>query len=482
MAKVTMPENSPIKFGTDGWRGIIAQDFTFENVCICAQAVTNYLKEVGLAERGLLIGYDTRFASADFAGACAEVAAANGIKVYLCSKATPTPVISYGVMTKKAGGAIVITASHNAAKWNGLKFKTEQGASAPTQTVVRLDKNIAAISGSKDIKRMPLTQAIEQRLVEETDLIPEYTEQVERLIDLKALRQAKLKVAVDSMYGAGAGYFKMLLKGSNIELVEINSQPNPTFPGMLQPEPIAVNLTRLTALVREEGADIGLATDCDADRIGIIDEKGNFITQLQVFALLALYLLEVRGERGPIVKTLTTGSMLNCLGKLYDIPIYETAVGFMNVAPVMIDKDALIGGEESGGYGFRGHVPERDAFPAGLFFLDLMVKTGKTPSELLDYLYSKIRHHYYRRLDIKCRAGEWEKIMISLQEAYPEFIDGSRMVSKDTTDGFRFTLDDSSWLLIRPSGTEPLLRIYSESSSNTRVDRLLKLGKKMAGV
>ena len=477
-----MPENSPIKFGTDGWRGIIAEDFTFENVRLCAQAVADYLKQTGLAEKGLIIGYDTRFASADFAQACAEVAAANGIRVYLCSKATPTPVISYGVIARKAGGAIVITASHNPARWNGFKIKTEKGASAPTQTAAVIEKSVASILQSGGVKRMPLPEAISRKLLEMVDLSPEYIRQVEQLIDLRKLRQARLRVAIDSMHGAGAGYFKLLLNGGDIKLIEINDKPNPLFPDMLQPEPIAANLGALSSLVQEANADVGLATDGDADRIGIIDEKGNFLTQLQVFALLALYLLEVRGQRGPIVKALTTTTMLYKLGKLYDVPVYETAVGFKNIAPVMMDKNALIGGEESGGYGFRGHIPERDAFVAALFFLDMMVKTGKTPSQLLEYLYSKVGRHYYNRLDIHFPAAERQKVTERLAETNPEFLDGARVVARDTKDGFRFTLEGGGWLLIRPSGTEPLLRIYSEESSTERVNRLLGLGKKIAGV
>ena len=472
--------DSPIKFGTDGWRGIIADDFTFDNVRICAQAVASYLIEAGLAQRGLLVGYDARFASEDFARAVAEVAAANGIKAYLCSKATPTPVISYGVLDKNAGGAVVITASHNPAQWNGFKYKSQDGASAPTEVVAQLEKNIASIIASGKIVRKPLNEALKQGLVEYVDLEPAYRKQLARLIDVNEIKKANPWIIVDSMYGAGAGYFRMLLGDNHI--TEINDQPNPTFPGMKQPEPIAVNLARLKALVKEEKASVGLATDGDSDRIGIIDEKGNFLTQLQVFALLALYLLEVRGERGAIIKTITSTSMLYRLGELFNVPVHETAVGFKYVAPLMVSENALIGGEESGGYGFRGHVPERDALVSGLYFLDLMAKTGKTPSQLLEYLYSKVGPHYYDRTDIEFPEPERRQMAGRLKESSPASLDGVRVAKKDTFDGFRFTLDDNSWLLIRFSGTEPLLRIYAESDSPARVSRLLELGKKLAGV
>jgi phosphomannomutase len=335
-------------------------------VRLCAQAVANYIKKSGLAKCGLVIGYDTRFASPDFAQAAAEVVAGNRIKVYLCSRATPTPVVSYGVLAKQAGGAIIITASHNPAQWNGFKYKSEDGASAPTEVIAELEKNIAAIATAGKISRMPLDEAQEKGLIEYTDLSSAYLNQIASLIDLDELRKAGLKIVIDPMYGAGAGYFKMLLGNGTIKLIEINNERNPAFPGMKQPEPIAINLAKLSARVKEEKADVGLATDGDADRIGIIDEKGNFLTQLQVFALLALYLLEIRGERGAIVKTITTTNMLYRLGEIFGVPVYETPVGFKYVAPIMLAENAFVGGEESGGYGFRGHVPERDAILSGL--------------------------------------------------------------------------------------------------------------------
>ncbi len=474
-------KNNPIKFGTDGWRGIIAEDFTFDNVRICAQAVALYLYKSKLANRGLLIGYDTRFASKEFASAAAEVIAANGIKVYLCDKAEPTPVVSYGVVAKKTGGAIVITASHNPAKWNGFKIKSEDGASAPTEVISKIEENVQTVFESGKINRLPLTEAIDKGLVEYTDLYPAYRMQIARLVDLDGMKNRKLKIAVDSMCGAGAGYFKALLKESAFDITEINDCPNPVFPEMKQPEPIAVNLNGLSKFIKDTKADVGLATDGDSDRIGIMDENGNFLTQLQVYALLTLYLLEVRKERGAIIKTITTTAMLDKLGKIYDVPVYETKVGFKYVAPLMLQHDALIGGEESGGYGFRGHVPERDALVAGLYFLDFMVKTGKKPSQLLKDLYDKVGEHYYDRLDIEFEEKQREVIIERVKNSHPKSIDNTEVVKEDTIDGFRYTLADGSWLLIRFSGTEPLLRIYTESDSLQRVQRLLEIGKKITG-
>lgn len=434
-----------------------------------------------MASRGLIVGYDTRFASEDFASAAAEVVAGNGIKVYLCPKATPTPVISFGILNQRASGAIVITASHNPANWSGFKYKSEYGSSAPPQVETEIEKHISLTLATGKISQIPLAEALEQGMVEYLDLAPAYLEQLARLIDLNELRQARLKVVVDSMYGAGAGYFTMLLGGGAIELVEINNERNPLFPG-IQPEPIEANLAKLSATVVKQGASVGLATDGDADRIGIVDEKGRFLTPLQVFALLCLYLLEIRGERGLIVKTITTTSMLYRLGEIFNVPVYETPVGFKYVAPIMLAENALIGGEESGGYGFRGHMPERDGIMAGLYFLDLMIKTGKSPSELINYLYSKVGHHYFKRIDIKFPETERQAITSRIRHNLPQAIDGVKVVKLDTTDGFRFILADTTWLLIRFSGTEPVLRIYAESNTLSRVEKLLELGKGLAGV
>jgi alpha-D-glucose phosphate-specific phosphoglucomutase len=442
--------------------------------------VADYLKKAGMSQRGLVIGYDNRFASEDFARAAAEVVAANGIKVHLGTRAAPTPTISYGVLAQKASGAIIITASHNPAIWNGFKYKTEDGASAPDEVTAEIEKRLSTLTVEK-VKRLPLSQALEQGTVEYLDLAPAYVKQLNRLIDLKPIRQSKLRVIFDPMYGAGAGYLKQLLGGGAMELKEINGERNPLFPG-IQPEPIAVNLNKLSATVQKEKADVGIATDGDADRVGIIDEKGNFLNQLQVFALLCLYLLEVRGERGPMVRTITSTTMIDRLGELFKVPVYETPVGFKYVAPIMAEKDAIIGGEESGGYGFRGHMPERDGILAGIYFLDFMLQTGKTPSQLLDYLYSKVGPHYYQRRDFSFPKERRQAIIKGVKDNLPQSIEGVKVVKVNDSDGFHLTLADISWLLIRFSGTEPVLRIYAESDSPVRVEKLLAEGQRLAGI
>ncbi len=470
-----------IKFGTDGWRGLIAGDFTFDNVAICAAAYARYLLETGLGKRGIVIGYDTRFLSAEFARETALVLAAASIKVTLSSRAVPTPTVSWTVLHSGAGGAVVITASHNPWQWNGFKVKSETGSSAPDEVIAEIEAHLKTIiSEGVTPDKLTAAEAESRGLLSVVDLVPAYFEHLGTLVDLPALRRTGFKIVVDSMHGAGVGLFRQLL-GEDYDLVEIKGDRNPAFPGMQQPEPISLNLKELETRVPAEGADVGLATDGDADRIGIVDENGKFLTQLQVMSLLALYFLESRGERGAIVKTITTSAMLDKLGKLYGVPVFETPVGFKNVAPVMDRENAIIGGEESGGYGFRNHVLERDAIIAGLYFLDFMAKTGKKPSELLGWLYDKVGQHHYRRIDVHFDTKEREAVFSRLKQAMPATIDGLP-VTRDTLDGWRFTFADGAWLLFRASGTEPLLRIYAEADSPERVTRLLGIGREMAGV
>jgi len=410
------------------------------------------------------------------------VIAGNDIGVHLCLKPAPTPVVSFTVPATKSAGGIVITASHNPGSWNGFKYKSQDGASAPGDVTIQIEKNIALLTRQKSrLKRLALDRAVKKGIVDYLDPTPAYYKHLNQFVDIEELRRQELNIMVDPMYGAGIGYFRTILQNGSLKVTEINAERNPSFPH-IQPEPIAKNLTRLSRLIVDQKADVGLATDGDADRIGILDEKGQFLTQHQVFALLCLYLLEVRGERGAMVRTLTSTMMINRLGQLFDVPVHETSVGFKYVAPLMMEKNAIIGGEESGGYGFRGHVPERDAILAGLYFLDFMIKTGKTPSQLLEYLYSKVGPHYYSRRDFHISPAKRQTILHRLSPSSPNAIAGTRVTSTDTTDGFRYFLSDNSWLLIRFSGTEPLVRIYSEAGSLERAEVLLGEGKELIGL
>jgi len=472
-----------IKFGTDGWRAIIAEDYTFENVRICAQAVAKYLIDTEAADKGLVIGYDTRFGSEHFAAATAEVMAGNGIRAYLCDRAAPTPTVSYAILERKAGGAVVITSSHNPATWNGFKVKPEYAGSAPPEVLAVLEKTIADIqAGQERVKRMALTEALQDKLVVKFNPAPGYLKQVASLADMEGIKAAGITVVVDAMFGAGMGYFPALLAGGNTRVIEVNNTRNPLFPGMRNPEPIARNLAALVAGIAQHHADVGLANDGDADRVGMVDENGNYINQLQVYALLLLYLLEVRGRRGPIVKTVTTTCMAHKLAKLYDIPVYETPVGFKHVGPKMMETGAIMGGEESGGFGFAGHIPERDGILAGLYLLDLMVKLQKSPSQLIEYLYSQVGPHYYDRIDLPLPAGQREATIARVRGSQPEEIAGLKVTSIDTLDGFRYVLEDGGWLLIRFSGTEPLIRIYTETTNGAKVQAILADGRKIVGL
>ncbi|MBI3744636.1 MAG: phosphoglucomutase/phosphomannomutase family protein [Chloroflexi bacterium] len=512
MVSTLKPGFTPVKFGTDGWRAIIGEDYTFANVRACAQGVADYVRSTGMAAQGFVVGYDTRFASEDFAAAVAEVVAANGIKVWLCDRACPTPAVSWNVLEKQAAGAAVITASHNPAKWNGFKYKPDYGGSASPEVVAELERRIAAAQASGGIKRAsvhgslreasgqaissprtepggsgrtdphPAPSPADGRGVERFDPLPPYLAQLSRLVDLEAIKRSRLRIAVDSMHGAGAGIIARLLSGGTCQVIELRGERNPAFPGMDQPEPITQNLKELCAFLAAGKADVGLATDGDADRLGLVDERGHFLTQLQTFSLLALYFLDVLKERGPLVKSITMSSMVFRLGELYNVPVHETPVGFKYIGPIMIREKALVGGEESGGYGFRGHIPERDGVLSGLFILSMMVKLGKKPSELIDYLYSKVGPHHYDRIDIHFDPSQREAVVKRMQAARPATLDGSKVVGIDTGDGYRFRLADGSWSLVRFSGTEPLLRVYCETNSPERVKRLLLETRKLAGV
>ena len=471
-----------IKFGTDGWRGIIGEDYTFENVRLCAQGTAQFFKRQGLASRGLVVGYDTRFASEDFAAAVAEIIAANGITTYLCDRPAPTPVVSYNVVALDCGGGVVITASHNPARWNGFKYKPDYGGSATAQIVGVLESEIAEAGRSQAVSRMSLADAESKGLLEYVDPKPAYLGHIASTVELQAIRQAGLNVVVDSMFGAGAGYFAELLAGGTTTVTELRQGPNPSFPGMSQPEPIANNLELLMSSVTGRSADVGLATDGDADRLGVVDEKGRFLTTLQTFAMLCLHLLEVLQRRGPIVRSMTMTNMVNKLGAIYDVPVFETPVGFKHLGPVMMRENAIAAGEESGGYAFGGNIPERDGILSGLLFLDMMVKTGKTPSELLDMLIEKVGPHHYDRLDLGFDESERDAIQSRVMTARPSTLAGRRVETFETQDGFLFGLEGGYWTLVRFSGTEPLLRIYAEGESPAEVATLLEEARTIADV
>jgi len=468
-----------IKFGTDGWRAVIAEDYTFENVRRCAQGFANYLLENGFSDKWVVIGYDRRFQSENFAKAAAEVIIGNNLKVFLTESATPTPVISYLVTIKKAVAAINITASHNPATDNGFKVRDHNGGAISPEGLQRIEALIP--ESAEFINQINYLDGIANKSIVICNPKQEYFDHLNKLVDIDSIKKAGLRIVVDPMWGNGAGWFTEILSGGKTTIHEIHSERNPIFPDMKRPEPIPPNINSGLQEISRQQADVLIITDGDADRVGIGDENGVFVNQLQVFALLAYYFLEIRKEKGPIVKTLSTTSMLNKLGRIYGVPVHETGVGFKYVAPKMIETNALMGGEESGGYAFRGNVPERDGILAGLYFLDFMVKTSKKPSELLAQLFEVVGNHYYDRIDTQFSGNpEQKKQQILLSN--PKYIAGLKVLGLNSMDGYKFSLEDGGWLLIRFSGTEPIIRVYCETTIQDKVSQILKDGLLIAGI
>jgi alpha-D-glucose phosphate-specific phosphoglucomutase len=468
-----------ISFGTDGWRGVIAEHYTFDNLRRAAQGFANYLLEQGKQGQWVVVGHDKRFASEYFAATTAGVLSANGLNVYLTDGATPTPVISFGVVHKKACGAVNITASHNPPTDNGFKVRDQSGGAIDPQGLKRIEALIP--DSVEEVKQIPVEEGKRDGKILVFDASQAYTANLHKLVDIQRIKDAGLTVMVDAMWGNGGGWFTRLLEGGKTRVIEIHNTRNPIFPDMKRPEPIRPNIDVGLRATVEDNADVLLITDGDADRCGIGDEKGEFIDQLRVYALLALYLLEVRGDHGAIVKTISTTTMLNKLGKLYSVDVHETGVGFKYVAPKMMETNAMIGGEESGGYAFRGNVPERDGILAGLYFLDFMVRTGKKPTELLKMLFDKVGEHYYDRIDTPFTGDRKIREQLILN-AKPETIGGLKVTELSTLDGYQFRLEDGGWLLIRFSGTEPIMRVYCETTHEDKVQAILRDGLKLAGL
>ncbi|TFG72938.1 MAG: phosphoglucomutase/phosphomannomutase family protein [Anaerolineales bacterium] len=450
-----------IKFGTDGWRAQIAEDYTFDNVRRAAQGFALYLQAHNVADQGVVIGYDQRFLSEYFAEAAAEVMAGNGIKVWLTDHNSPTPVISYSAVERQVAGAINITASHNPPADNGFKVRDANGGAIAPDGLLEIESKIPETMDAVNLYK--IKKAEKNGLVTKWNPDPAYISHISNLVDLEKIKQAGLKILVEPMWGNGAGWFPRLIGGGNNTIWEVHAERNPIFPDMARPEPIQPNVDYALQRVKEYGADVLLINDGDADRMGSGDENGVFIDQLRVFALLAYYLLGVRKERGPIVKTISTTSMLNRFGKIYDVDVYETGVGFKYIAPVFHEKNGLIGGEESGGYAFRGNVPERAGILGNLYFLDLMLRTGKSPSQLLQTVFDMLgQEYYYERIDTRFAEKKRPEAKARLDSEHPQEIAGLPVKDITTVDGYKYDLGDAGWMLIRFSGTEPIIRVYCE--------------------
>ena len=472
-----------IKFGTDGWRAVIAETFTFENVRLVSQAVANYLLDTVQPDSKLeiVIGFDTRFLSDRFAAEVARVMAANGITAYLARADAPTPAISYNIVHKKAAGGVMITASHNPPRYNGFKVKAAYGGAASKHQTEAIAQRLYAVQEQVGPNLMDFNKALEQGLIQKFDPAwPYYEHLTTNLINMDIISNGELDVVVDSMYGAGRGVLREILSRTRTKVHELHSDMHPGFGG-LHPEPLGKNLKELIAVVQHENVHLGLATDGDADRIGAVDEKGNFVSPHTIMALSVRYLVEKRGMRGAIAKTISSTLMLNRLAKKYDLPLHETPVGFDVIAELMLTDDILLGGEESGGISIKGHIPEGDGILMGLLLMEIVADAGVPLSELIIDLQKEVGPAIYERDDIRLKQPIAKAELVKrLVETAPEKIAGERVIKVDSYDGVKYHLADDSWLLIRPSGTEPLLRVYAEAGSAATVKALLQTGRELA--
>ncbi len=472
-----------VRFGTDGWRAVISETFTFANLRLVAQAIADFILEQEMAEKTAVVGFDTRFLSDRYAAEVARIMAANGIETWLARADTPTPAISYAIKHKRATAGVMITASHNPPRYNGVKLKASYGGSASPQQNKRveslLERNLAQARGPN---LMDLDVAIRQKKVHKFDPAWAYYEHLGQMVDLDIISGGELWVVADAMYGSGRGCIGEVLTRSRSQVHNIRHQMNPGFGG-IHPEPIGKYLGLLISTIQAGHWDIGLATDGDADRIGAVDAHGDFVDPHRIFALVLRYLIEKRGWRGKVVRTVSTTRMIDRIAAQYDLPLVETPVGFSHIADLMLTDDVLMGGEESGGMSVQGHIPEGDGVLMGLLLLEVMAEAHVPLHELVADLLQKYGPAQYARTDMKLTRpvakAEMVKMLVDLA---PAVIEGVAVEDVQTTDGVKYYLEDGSWLLIRPSGTEPVLRVYTEAADNGRVQALQAFGEKMAAM
>jgi alpha-D-glucose phosphate-specific phosphoglucomutase len=471
-----------IKFGTDGWRAVISDTFTFANLRLVAQAIADYVLEEGKDHPEVVIGFDTRFLSDRYAAEAARVLAGNGIVAHLTRADAPTPAISYAVLHKDASAGVMITASHNAPRYNGLKLKASFGGAALPEQAEHVE---AYLTRNQERARWPNVMdyqtAIDQNLIRRFDPAWAYYEHLGGLIDLDLISRSELRVVADAMYGSGRKCIADMLARTRCRVVEIRGDMNPGFGG-IHPEPVAHYLSALAAAIQAHHADIGLATDGDGDRLGAMDDLGNFVDPHHIFSLALQYLVEERGWRGTVVKSISTTRMVDRLASRYELPLVETPVGFNHIADHILNDDVLIGGEESGGISIRGHIPEGDGVLMGLLLLEILANAGCPLHELVEALQSEVGPAHYARRDIPLRTpiSKGKMVQRLLDEA-PDTMAGETVTDVDTLDGVKYLLSDDSWLLIRPSGTEPVLRVYAEGRDRGMVDALLAYGEQAAG-
>lgn len=480
-----------IHFGTDGWRAVISDTFTFANLRLVTQAIADavaseaWMNGTGLDQsvdyKKMIVGFDTRFLSDRYAQDVSRVLAANGFTVLLTQADAPTPVISHAIKEHGAIAGLMITASHNAPRYNGIKLKSAFGGSALPeqcrQVEVYLNDNEAQARGPN---LMDYDQARKLNLIQRFNPIPAYQEHIRKLINFDIIAENPQRIVVDSMYGSGRGVIRALLQGTGCEVQEIRGEMNPGFGGV-HPEPISRYLGSLAGAISTGMGAFGLATDGDADRIGAMDERGNFVDPHKIMALSLKYLVEKRGWSGAVVRTVSTTRMIDRLARKYGLPVYETPVGFNHIADYMLKEDVLIGGEESGGISFKGHIPEGDGIIMGLLLLEIVAESGITLYELVDNLLNEVGPAYYDRIDLRLRHPvSKSKMTDKLRKDAPASVGGEKVAEICDLDGVKYILADDSWLLIRPSGTEPVLRVYAEGRSKEMVKAMLDYGQHIA--
>ncbi len=470
-----------IRFGTDGWRAVISEDFTFQNLRLVAQAIADFVLEEGAGNPSVVVGFDTRFLSDRYATEVARVMAANGIHTWLARADTPTPAVSYAIVHKQATAGLMITASHNAPRYNGLKLKASYGGSASPAQNKRvedlLDSNLMDARGPN---LMALDEAMRRDLIVKFDPSWAYYEHLSTLVDLDKISAGELRIVADGMFGSGRHGFSEMLSRGRTRVQNIRHEMNPGFGG-IHPEPIAHHLGLLMSTIQSGHWDAGLATDGDADRIGAVDDHGCFVDPQRIFALVLRYLLTKRGLPGKVVRTVSTTRMVDRLAARYDRQVIETPVGFNHIADHMLAGGVLMGGEESGGMSIAGHIPEGDGVLMGLLLLEVMADAGKSLSALVTDLLKDVGPAEYARTDMKLhRPVEKRQMVQLLVDSAPAQIAGVEVEGVQTLDGVKYYLGDGSWLLIRPSGTEPVLRVYAEAPDDQRVRALLDFGEDVA--
>jgi phosphomannomutase len=467
-----------VKFGTDGWRGIIADDFTYENVRVAARAIAQYVLKHEDASKGVCVGWDTRFGSQAFAKVVAEVMAQAGIAVALADRVTPTPALSFAVRERGAAGGVMITSSHNPAQWNGVKYKASYGGSGKPSIIAQIERYL----------EQPFELAAVGAVVEEVDFNPAYLAAIQKFVDLEAIKASGYKFLIDVMYGAGRGVIAGIFAKAGIPFVEMRSEINPAFPG-INPEPILPHIAETQKRVVEEKCDAGLVTDGDADRIGAVDEHGNVVDAHKIFAILLKWLLERKKWPGEVTRAFNTTLMLDRIAKKHGRTLHEHGIGFKYVCDLMLEKDILIGGEESGGVGISKHLPERDGMLNSLLLAQVMADEKKTLGQLVAALQEEFGEHQYGRIDMHIDE-ELKQSAIARAKAAKvgEDFAGLKVLRVETLDGIKFFLENEdckgrknaaeTWLLLRASGTEPLLRVYCESCSVASVDAVLKAAER----